>query len=230
MLVFASFLVLLVASLFLVMSRKEEKSQATQRRKKAKSAAPKNASLGTSPLEPAVQESEAHVEDADEALGLKSKDESVEPLYEGSKLEHIVLHLMAPAKMPYSGYELLQALLANGMRFGKMNIFHRHESKNGQGCVLFSLASANKPGTFDLPNMGGYSCPGLTLFMSVDGLSDPLHAFDVMLDTAQQLRDDLGGDLWDINHQPLNSDKIDLLRKQLGYTRRQEKAPAFSLE
>lgn len=44
-----------------------------------------------------------------------------------------------------------------------MNIFHRYQQLSGNGPVLFSLASATKPGTFELSKIGGYACAGLTL-------------------------------------------------------------------
>lgn len=127
----------------------------------------------------------------------------------------IIVHLMAPKDRPYSGYELLQSLLANGLRFGKMNIFHRHEQKTGRGSILFSLASAQKPGTFDLPKMGGFSCPGLTLFLSINRVEDPLKAFDVMLETVGQLLDDLGGRVLDEQFEPLTKEKVVMVRKKI---------------
>ena len=37
---------------------------------------------------------------------------------------------------------LLQNILESGLRFGEMDIFHRHESMAGNGEVLFSMANA----------------------------------------------------------------------------------------
>lgn len=130
-------------------------------------------------------------------------------------LDYVAIQLLAPENYPYTGYELLQALLANGMRFGHRQIFHRHETKSGQGDVLFSLASVAKPGTFDLTKMGGFSCPGLAMFMLVGEVADPLAAFDLMLETANALMDDLGGELCDERHQPLSADKIADIRQHV---------------
>ncbi len=152
--------------------------------------------IGTEP-------SDAELKDADEVK------ENVAPH------ELIVMRLIARQDRPYKGYELLQALLANGFRYGKMNIFHRHEKKNGEGNVLFSLASATEPGTFDIHNMGNCSCQGLTLFMCINDHKKPLSVFEIMLDTAKQLLDDLGGGIRDERHLLLDQSVIERWRKRI---------------
>lgn len=121
----------------------------------------------------------------------------------------IVFHLCAEPGMRYEGYELLQALLTAGMRFGDMDIFHRHEKKTGEGSVLFSLASMTKPGTFDMSQMGAFSTQGLTLFLTVNAkLKDPIKAFQMLLNTIDQLVEDLGGKVFDESHQLLSKEKV----------------------
>jgi cell division protein ZipA len=46
-----------------------------------------------------------------------------------------------------------------------MDIFHRHESMAGNGEVLFSMANALKPGTFDLDDMEGFSTRAVSFFL-----------------------------------------------------------------
>ena len=129
--------------------------------------------------------------------------------------EIIVLMLLARRDRPYVGYELLQALLSAGLRFGKMNIFHRyHQTAQGSG-ILFSLASAVEPGTFEMSKMGGFSSAGLTLFMRTSDSEDPLLTFDLMLETAKQLVEDLGGEVYDGKREPLTEEKIAELRMRL---------------
>lgn len=125
-----------------------------------------------------------------------------------SPSEIIAIYLIANQGQPYSGYELLQALLTAGLRFGKMNIFHRHEEVSGRGEVLFSLASVVEPGTFEMNKMGGFSSPGLVLFLRINKVKDPLKAFEIMHTTAQQLIDDLGGEICDEYRRPLTAEKI----------------------
>jgi cell division protein ZipA len=92
-----------------------------------------------------------------------SSDKSVKPG------ETLMLFLVAKEDRQLAGYELLQTLLACGLRFGEGNLFHRHEHLNGQGAVLCSLAAATSSGMFDLQNIGAFSVKGLCLFMQVSG-------------------------------------------------------------
>jgi len=178
--------------------------------------------------------SEEMLEDSNDALGLNQEPvQEVEPVRQPSKAkpaEVISITLMAPQESPYTGYELLQSLLASGLRYGAMNIFHRHETKTGRGRVLFSLASVNQPGTFELPKMGSFSCPGLTLFMVLKDISDPMKAFDTMLETARQLLEDLGGEARDDHRQALNMDKVSQIRARIKKFEEDQRVPDFFSE
>ena len=151
-----------------------------------------------------------HTESQHEAVARRSSSAPSSPAK--TELEYGLIHVMADPDAPFAGYELLQALLANGLRYGKDKIFHRHQNKQGQGDVLFSLASVNQPGTFDLANMGQFSCPGLTLFVVFKSLRSPLLAYDLMLEAAEHLADDLGGRLYDQQHRPLTTEYADHMR------------------
>lgn len=141
----------------------------------------------------------------------------------------IVLNIVAPSERQYAGYELLQALLAAGLRHGKMNIFHRHEQLNGRGEILFSVASMTEPGIFELNKMGGFSCTGLTLFMRLTSLKDPMQTFELLLDTAKQLLEDLGGILRDESHELLTEAKIKEWRMNIqNYEQTQHIADLFA--
>lgn len=96
----------------------------------------------------------------------------------------------------FASYDLVQAIAATGMQFGEMNIFHYYQRDlQGKKSTLFNLASATKPGDFDLDRMGNFSCVGLTLFMDISQVSNPLQAFYLMVSTAEQLAEDLDGEL-----------------------------------
>ena len=122
--------------------------------------------------------------------------------------EVIAVNLRALADKPYAGYELLQALLSSGMRFSNTGLFYRHEKKTGTGAVLFSLASCTKEGTFDLSAIGGFSCKGLILFMKPKEVQDPVKVFELMLETADQLIHDLGGEVLNDNQQLLVKEDV----------------------
>ena len=167
---------------------------------------------------PIFHEEVVDSDDPDEVLGLKAKSEdvAVEPAPVNSNEPKVVaFYLVASADQEFIGYDLLQAILSVGFRYGEMKIFHRHAERNGKGPVLFSMSSISEPGTFDLPNIGGFSCRGLTMFMQYDRISDPVNALEIMVDTAVQLQEELGGRLLAGDRQPLDDQIIARHRQQI---------------
>ncbi len=107
----------------------------------------------------------------------------------------LVLSVMAKKNGRFESYDLLQAISAAGLQFGEMNIFHYYHATPVGKIKLFSLASANKPGDFDLNNIAEFSCSGLMLFMDIVQVPDPQYAFKLMLDVAERLTEDLDATL-----------------------------------
>lgn len=121
----------------------------------------------------------------------------------------IMMFLLAKENRQFAGYELLQTVLASGLRFGEGQLFHRHQHANGQGPVLFSLAAATATGVFDLQNIGALNLRGLCLFMEAS--QNPqidADRFSVMLDTAKQLSEGLDAYLLDDGRKPLSDERI----------------------
>ncbi len=120
----------------------------------------------------------------------------------------LALSVMSSPGTQYEGYELLQALLTNGLRFGERGLFHRYAGSPGSADILFSLASVKNPGIFDLPKMGEFKTPGLMLFMECDSQLDSGTTFEMMKSTALRLVETLGGHLCDQNRQPISRDEL----------------------
>lgn len=129
--------------------------------------------------------------------------------------ELIVLHLFAHPNRPYRGYELLQTLLTAGLRYSKRGVFHRYADVTARDTVLFSLASAIEPGIFEMPKMSGFSTPGLILFLKVGTVRQPLSVLNLMITTAKEIAQDLGGELYDEKRNVLTPEKISEWRNQL---------------
>ena len=127
----------------------------------------------------------------------------------------IILQLLATEERPYRGYELVQTLSSAGFQYGAMNIFHYHADQDGNKERLFSLASSIEPGTFDLDHIGEIHSPGLCLFMSLKPQENALNTFELMLETAQLLIQDLGGTLCDQQREPLTPSALTHTRSQL---------------
>lgn len=121
----------------------------------------------------------------------------------------IMVFLLARENRQFAGYELLQTLLACGLRFGEGQLFHRHQNPNGQGPVLCSLAAATASGLFDLQNIGAFSVHGLCLFMQPSNHSAiDEERFEVMIETAKQLAEGLDAHLLDDQRKPFSDNSL----------------------
>ncbi|MCK9236590.1 MAG: cell division protein ZipA [Thiopseudomonas sp.] len=129
--------------------------------------------------------------------------------------EILVIYVESFDEAGFHGQDLLQCLLESGLRFGEMDIFHRHETMSGTGAKLFSMANALNPGVFDLDNMEDFSTRAVCFFMSLPGPKHPKQAFDLMLNAARKLANDLGGELKDDHRSVLTAQTIDLYRQKI---------------
>lgn len=109
----------------------------------------------------------------------------------------IVLSVVMPEGRTMSGAALLPTLLTLGMKYGEMNIFHRHQDNAGNGKVTFSLANMMNPGTFNLDDIENFSTQGITLFMTLPNPGDAFEVFEQMLNAAKQLAVEFRGQLLD---------------------------------
>lgn len=148
--------------------------------------------------------------------------ESKEPQKEPQDV--LVIHVKAAKNEYFYGSDLLELILDNGMRFGEMDIFHRHAGEEGEGAILFSMANMVKPGTFDLHNFEEFSTVGLSFFLPLPTeLDNNMAAFDMMLDTAKDIADNLSGELNDEHRSILTKQTIEHYRERIrDFTRRQQ--------
>ncbi|WP_110190389.1 cell division protein ZipA, partial [Pokkaliibacter plantistimulans] len=129
--------------------------------------------------------------------------------------EHIIVSVTAVSDSGFDGEQLLQVLLACGLRFGERNIFHRHELGLNKGKVQFSMANLLNPGDFDLDHIESVKTPGVTFFMGMPGADDLMLAFECMLSTAQCLAKNLNGELKDENHSVMRPQTIEHCRQRI---------------
>jgi len=118
----------------------------------------------------------------------------------------IILSVVMPANQQMFGAALLPSLLTLGLKYGEMNIFHRHEDNAGKGKVTFSLANQMNPGSFDLDSMENFATNGVTLFMTLPNAGDPFTVFEQMLNAAKQLAQEFNAQVID--------DKRNVMTKQ----------------
>lgn len=120
----------------------------------------------------------------------------------------LIVFLLAKEEHLLAGYDLLQTILAAGLRFGE-GLFHRYQGANGQGPVLCSLAAATERGIFDLQNIATFHVRGLCIFMEAS--TDPVvnaARLESFLDTAKQLSEELDTYLLDDQRAPFSEHSL----------------------
>lgn len=132
-----------------------------------------------------------------------------------------VLNVVAPGDSMFHGSTLLNTLNSLGLKFGEMNIYHRHQHANGQGPILFSLANMVKPGTFDADDMVHFQTPGVSLFMTVPCAGEPSRNFNVMYNAAERLVRDLDGVLLDGYRNPFTAQTLQHYQQRIREYERQ---------
>lgn len=123
----------------------------------------------------------------------------------------LVIHLIAPVDSPYFGVDLLTAAQDAKIGYGEMNIFHHRV--RAQRRPVFSVANLVEPGTFNPPAMASFFTPGLTFFMRLPGPIPASQAVEQMIQSAQYLATELGGELRDSQRRPLDEEALNRLRK-----------------
>lgn len=129
--------------------------------------------------------------------------------------EVFMLNVVSRQPGGFSGEDILHILLACDLRFGDMNFFHRHEFEAGRGAIQFSVANMMQPGVFDIDNMSDFNTHGLVFFVTLPGPEDMMKAFDYMLETAQAVARNLGGDVLDETRSVLTKQTLEHSRQQI---------------
>ena len=127
--------------------------------------------------------------------------------------EVFMLNVVARDPRGFKGEDILHILLACDLRFGDMSFFHRHEFEAGRGAIQFSVANMMQPGVFDIDNMSDFNTPGLVFFLTLPGPEDMMKAFDYMLETAQAVARNLGGDVLDESRSVLTKQTLEHSRQ-----------------
>jgi len=121
----------------------------------------------------------------------------------------IALRLVAPPTRVFEGAALRAAIEAEGLMFGRHQIFHWLDAA---GRAVFSLASLKEPGTFDVSTMDRGSFRGLAMFVVLPGPLPGGDAFDALIATARAIAGRLGGLLQDERGVALGPVRIGQLR------------------
>ena len=154
--------------------------------------------------EPVVEKPQAQPEPAPQAA---------EPAQD--EMQVIVLNVHCAGNEPFVGTKLFDSMQQNGLLYGEMDIFHRHADLSGTGKVLFSVANMMHPGTLKHDDPAEFTTKGISFFMTLPCFGEADHNFKLMLKTAQQIADDMGGNVLDDARNLMTPDRLAAYRKQI---------------
>lgn len=130
-------------------------------------------------------------------------------------LEVLVMSVMSPSGSEFEGRYLVQTIERAGFLYGEMGIFHLYDGVEEETNLICSAANALNPGTFDLDHLSEFSTIGVSFFLALPTSSNNLQAFEKMLNAAQQISNDLGGELKDDQRNVLTSQTIEHYRQRI---------------
>ncbi|WP_104037920.1 cell division protein ZipA [Vibrio jasicida] len=131
------------------------------------------------------------------------------------EMQVIVLNVHCAGDEPFIGTKLFDSMQQNGLIYGEMNIFHRHVDLSGNGKVLFSVANMMQPGTLEHGDPAEFSTKGISFFMTLPCYGEADQNFNLMLRIAQQIADDMGGNVLDDQRNLMTPDRLASYRRQI---------------
>ena len=129
--------------------------------------------------------------------------------------EVLVVNVMASRDTVFLGDELLRAFVKTGLIFGEMDVFHCYAGDDSEECVIFSVANALNPGSFDLGAMQKFSTIGISFFLMLPTNINNLQALEYMIDVAQEVCEILDGELKDDHRNVMTAQTIEHYRQRI---------------
>ena len=191
---------------------------------KTRPARPEKAKAEPRAEEPPVVTTEVEEDTARRTPGKPRKNQPLAGANRPEAREVLVINVLARSGEQFQGSKLKSLFEACGLEHGDMDIYHRHESEDTTTPVQFSVANAVEPGTFRPQDMAGLSTPGISFFMSLPGPTNALQAFEFMLETAQCVVRNLGGELKDERRSVMTPQTIEHCRQRIREFERKQRS------
>ena len=129
---------------------------------------------------------------------------------EESSQDIIVLTVISRAEEGLHGDKVNSAALANNLKYGYMEIFHR---MGANAKPVFSVANMVEPGSFDPETIHDLRTPGLTFFMQLPVYGKASDVLTDMMQCAYQVAELLDADLCNKQRQLLTQSEAEELRE-----------------
>jgi cell division protein ZipA len=134
--------------------------------------------------------------------------------------ERVIALRLVPRDKELDAELAVASLRDAGMQHGRYGIFHSQAKWSGQA-ETFSVASLVEPGSFDLENLKDSTIPGMSFFMLLPGLGDPVSRFDAMVETARSIALELNAELFDDRGSSWSIQRERYIREELIHYRHQ---------
>lgn len=109
------------------------------------------------------------------------------------------------------GPQLHAALIAQGLKFGEGEVYHRHIG----GRIVYSVSSLLKPGKLIPAEAENFSTKGLTVVLNLPGPVTPVVAFDDMLSTTRAVAAALKLEIFDARRERVTDEVGKKLRGEV---------------
>ena len=125
----------------------------------------------------------------------------------------VIVNIAAQEGSEFAGNDIQRISERSRMQIGEMGMFHFLDPRTGHN--RFTLANRFEPGSFDPAALKTFSTRGLTLFMSIPRVPDPLAVFDEMIAVAQYAASELSGQLRDPDGGEIGVSGVEKIRQQV---------------
>ncbi|VAW56196.1 Cell division protein ZipA [hydrothermal vent metagenome] len=151
-------------------------------------------------------ESEVYPESTSEHVPQSTPDIAIDDV--------ISIYVLAKSDCSIKGVDILKVCRTLGLEYGDMKIFHRHDQTE-VGNIIFSMASIQEPGWFEIEDMDQMETLGLSFFMQANLVDNPSEVLDDMLICAHGLASTLGATLCNSQRKILNAAFTSELRDKI---------------
>ncbi len=182
------------------------------------------AKSGVADREPPVVTTEVEEDTAKRSAAKPGKNQPLAGANRPEAREVVVINVLARSGAQFEGTILKKLFEACGLEHGDLDIYHRHEGSDTTTPVQFSVANAVEPGTFRPKDMPGLSTPGISFFMSLPGPTNAMQAFEFMLETAQCVVRNMGGELKDERRSVMTPQTIEHCRQRIREFERKQRS------
>lgn len=136
----------------------------------------------------------------------------------------LVLTVMAPRHQLFHGPKIRVVVEALRFRLSTEGLYELFPETEAADVPILGLAHLRKPGSFESQTLQELHTPGLLLFMKLPGPLEEMKALDLLVITADQLAQRLGGLICDEQRNRMTNQALARLRDEVAELERQRRA------